>query len=85
MLLWVGAPAEAQVSFAGVTGVVADSADAVIPGASVTITNVDTGIESAVESNESGYYTLISLMPGSYELVVTSDGFSRFVPHQSRA
>ncbi len=79
MLLWVGAPAEAQVSFAGVTGVVADSADAVIPGASVTITNVDTGIESAVESNESGYYTLISLMPGSYELVVTSDGFSRFV------
>ena len=72
-------PAMAQVSLASVTGVVADSAEAVIPGASVVIRNVETGIETAVESNESGYYTLISLVPGTYELEVSSDGFRRFV------
>ena len=77
--LFLGVPAEAQVSLATVTGVVADSAEAVIPGASVAITNVETGIETAVETNESGYYTLLSLIPGTYELAVSSDGFRRFV------
>ena len=79
LLLATGAPLDAQVSLATVTGVVADSAKAVIPGASVTITNVQTGIETAVETNETGYYTLLSLIPGSYELVVSSQGFRRFV------
>ncbi len=74
-----GPPAEAQVSLATVTGVVTDSADAVIPGAQVAITNVETGIEAAVETNESGYFTLLSLVPGTYELEASSDGFRRFV------
>ena len=50
-LLTAGVPAAAQVSLATVTGVVTDSAMAVIPGASVTITNVLTGIESEAETN----------------------------------
>ena len=78
-VLLVGTPAPAQVSLASVTGVVADSAEAVIPGAGVVIKNVDTGIETAGETNESGYYTLLGLLPGSYELEVSSDGFRRFV------
>ncbi len=78
-LLAVGEPAAAQVSLATVTGVVADSAKAVIPGATVTITNVQTGIEAAAETNETGYYTMLSLIPGTYELVVVAEGFRRFV------
>ena len=72
-------PADAQVSLASVTGVVSDSADAVIPGAGVTITNVDTGIVTEAGTNESGYYTILSLVPGTYELAISSEGFRRFV------
>ena len=78
-VLVAGPRADAQVSLASVTGVVADAAEAVIPGASVVIKNVETGIETAAETNEAGYYTLLSLTPGSYELQVSSDGFRRFV------
>ncbi len=79
LVILVALPADAQVSLASVTGVVADSADAVIPGASVTISNVDTGIVTEGETNESGYYTVLSLIPGTYELVIASEGFRRFV------
>ena len=78
-LACLAAPVPAQVSLANVTGSVTDEGEAVIPGASVVIRNVDTGIETKSETNESGYYTLISLQPGPYELEVASDGFRRFV------
>ena len=79
LALALAVPVQAQVSLAGVTGVVTDSADAVIPGANVAIKNVETGIETEVGTNEAGYYTLVSLVPGSYELTVESDGFTRFI------
>lgn len=75
----VAIPADGQVSLASVTGVVADSADAAIPGAGVRITNVETGIVSEAETNEAGFYTLLSLVPGTYELAVAAAGFRRFV------
>lgn len=77
--LGYGGRAAAQVSLASVTGVVSDSAQAVIPGAQVTIQNLETGLETGAGTNEAGYYTLLSLVPGSYELTVESDGFRRFV------
>ncbi len=72
-------PAYGQVSLASVTGVVSDSADAVIPGAGVRLTNVDTGIVTDGETSEAGYYTILSLVPGTYELVIVADGFRRFL------
>ncbi len=71
--------AAAQVNLASVTGVVTDSAEAVIPAAGVAIKNLDTGIESKGETNESGYYTLLSLVPGTYRLEIASEGFRRWV------
>ena len=68
-----------QASLASVTGVVADATGAVIPGVSVEITNVETGIAATAQSNEAGYFTLLSLVPGSYSLEVSSEGFRRFV------
>lgn len=80
LLLQVGvADLIGQASLATVTGVVTDAADAVIPAAMVTITNVQTGVETTAQTNESGHYTLFSLIPGTYELVVTSEGFRRFL------
>lgn len=77
--LLVAATAAAQSNLATVTGVVTDSADAVIPGANIKITNVETGVETEIETNESGYYTAVSLIPGSYELEAFTEGFRRFI------
>ena len=79
LLLVYASPAHGQVALAHVTGVVADSQGLAIPGAQVSILNLGTGIETTAESNESGYYTLVSLNPGDYELTVTSDGFRSYV------
>ena len=79
LLLAYASPAHGQVALAHVTGMVADSQGLAIPAAQVTIRNVGTGIETSAESNEAGYYTLVSLNPGDYELVVTSEGFRSFV------
>ena len=76
--------AHAQVALSNVTGVVIDSQDLAISGAQVTILNTDTGIQNAVETNESGYYTLVSLNPGDYELSVEAAGFRRYVQQNLR-
>ena len=71
--------APAQVNYASITGVVTDSLDAVIPGARVTTLNTGTGIETKVETNEVGYYTVLSLRPGAYEVIVETEGFRQFI------
>lgn len=47
---------------AQVTGRVVDASQAVVPGATVTITNQDTGIERVTSSNENGYFS-VALLP----------------------
>ena len=79
LLLVCGSPANGQVALSHVTGVVADSQGLAIPAAQVAIRNIGTGIETEVESNESGYFTLVSLNPGDYELSVEAEGFRRYV------
>ncbi len=79
LMLGLGVPAAAQSSLATVTGVVTDSANAVIPGAVVTISNIDTGVKTEVQTNATGHYTLVSLVPGSYTLDTQAAGFRRFL------
>ncbi len=73
------AGAVGQSNLATVTGVVTDSADAVIPGAMVSIRNTGTNIERELSTNEVGYYTITNLIPGDYELTAQSDGFTTYV------
>ncbi len=77
-LLFV-AGAAGQSNLATVTGVVTDSADAVIPGAMVSIRNTGTNVERELSTNEVGNYTITNLNPGDYELTVQSDGFTTHV------
>ncbi len=58
-----------------ITGTVRDTTEAVIPGATVKITNQDTGASRSVTTNESGMYTFPALQPGSYTLSVEQQGF----------
>src|SRR5262245_49567067 len=61
---------------AQVTGVVKDSSGAVIPGATVTAKNVDSGFMRSAVSEVSGEYRLVSLPPGPYTVSSELQGFS---------
>src|SRR5581483_11675207 len=65
----------AQAELATVTGVVTDSASAVMPAVKVTIRNTDTDITRTMMTNADGYFTLPELPAGPYELTVEKDGF----------
>jgi hypothetical protein len=62
-------------TFGEVTGRVTDPSGAVIPGASVTLTNVNTNAVRTVVTTEAGAYTLPSVAPGSYRLRAELAGF----------
>src|SRR5499427_4487512 len=62
-------------TFGGVTGRVTDPSGAVIPGASLTLTNVNTNAVRNVVTTEAGAYTFPSVPPGSYRLRTELPGF----------
>ncbi len=61
-----------------ITGVVADPTGALIPGASVTILDEDTGVATDLESNAAGAYNSPPLVLGTYTVRVESDGFKTY-------
>lgn len=60
---------------AQVTGRIADSSGAVLPGAAVTITHIAKGIDRETHSNAEGYYTVPMLEPATYRMTVQISGF----------
>jgi hypothetical protein len=68
----------AQTSGAGaITGLVTDPSQAVVPDASVTITNIDTGIVHNYKTNSAGIYQAPFLSPGHYKVGASSSGFGK--------
>src|SRR5437667_5440324 len=68
-------PAFAQGLFGTITGTVADSSGAVLPGATVTVTNVSTNVAKILTTNQAGVYTAPSLIPGRYKVEASLSGF----------
>lgn len=60
---------------AGIDGLIRDQSQAAIPNASVTVTNLDTGLQRKVTTNESGSYTVPLLPIGRYSVTASKDGF----------
>ena len=54
----------AQTTFATITGSVTDSSGAVVRGAAVTATNVETSVVTKTTTNEDGVYTVSQLREG---------------------
>ena len=76
--LAVAAPA-AQEARGTISGRVLDSSKGVIPGASVTITNVAMGTSVTVTTNDVGFFQVPYLIPGTYRVVAELSGFKKLV------
>ena len=79
LLLSVFAAASAQEFRGSITGKVTDPNGAAIPGATVTIKNVDTNVLTTATTNDEGTYNFPLLQPGKYTLTVTQQGFNTAV------
>src|SRR5215475_12433878 len=60
---------------AQVTGIITDANAAVVAGAQVTLTNVDTGAARKVATNADGYYSIPFVPPGNYRFEVIARSF----------
>ena len=66
-----------QNTYGTLVGRVTDAQDAVIPGAMVTATNQSTNIARSVQTGATGDYSVLNLLPGTYEVSVEMDGFKK--------
>ena len=60
-----------------IEGVISDESGAVLPGVTVTITNLDTGDTRVVVTNESGLYRAPLLSLGKYKVEAELQGFKK--------
>src|SRR5688572_31346694 len=74
-VILVAAQAFAQSTDGRVTGVVRDSSGATVPGATVTVTNDQTGASQTAVSGADGAFSVTGLPAGSYTIQVELRGF----------
>lgn len=79
LFLAVSTLATAQTTFASITGSVTDASGAVVPGVTISATNVETNIKTSARSTEAGNYTIAQLKEGTYTVRAEAAGFSGFV------
>ncbi len=77
-LLLLASAVNAQIESGVITGILKDSAGAVIPQATIEATNVEAGAVYKAVSSETGQYLLSDLPPGLYKLSVRVPGFKQF-------
>jgi carboxypeptidase family protein/TonB-dependent receptor-like protein len=79
-LLALCGPVAAQSTAANgsIEGTITDPSGGVLPGVTVTVTNVDTGAERSVVTNELGLYRAPLLPLGTYRVVAELQGFKKF-------
>lgn len=73
----VGAANEALAQNAQVAGVVKDQTGGVLPGATVTARNLETGLVRTASTDAAGNYRVPALPPGVYSLTVQLQGFNQ--------
>src|ERR1700693_5077663 len=78
-ILTVNRPAWSQESRATVVGRVTDSTGSVIPAASVSFTNLATGVTVKTQTNAEGNYFSSFLIPGTYRIEAEKSGFKSYV------
>ena len=66
---------QASVSTSEIRGQVTDPNDAAVVGATITVTEISKGTTRTVKSDENGFYAILSLQPGIYDMKVEASGF----------
>jgi carboxypeptidase family protein len=69
-------PAGAQVAGATLSGTITDAQGGAIPNAKVSARNVATGVSTQSTTNATGFYAIVNLLPGDYEVNVSAAGFN---------
>ena len=69
--------ATAQETRGAIVGRITDPSGAVIPGASVVVTNAAMGSKVSLTTGADGFYQALLLQPGSYKIEVTAQGFKK--------
>jgi hypothetical protein len=79
-VLWLSAAAVwAQDTRGTIVGKIADPSGALIPGATVTVTNVGMGTKSSMKTGDNGFYQATFLIPGMYQIEAAAQGFKKAV------
>ncbi len=73
------APAFAQLTTGTIQGTVADDTGGMLPGVTITIRNVETGLSRTLVTNDRGRYEAPNLAVGSYEVTASLEGFQTTV------
>ena len=69
--------ASAQVTTGTILGTITDSSGAAVPGAQVTVTEINKGTTKQLATDDTGSYTAPFLLPGHYSVTVEKSGFKR--------
>ncbi len=64
---------------ASIQGTVVDSSGGAVVGATVTVTNPDTGVSKTTVTGDTGFYRVSTLVPGKYTITVEAPGFKKEV------
>ncbi len=75
LMSWLGGTLAAQLTTGTILGTVKDESGAVLPGASIRITNVETGIPRSAVSGSKGEYRVSNIPPGNYRVEAELAGF----------
>ena len=78
-LMIVAFAASASAQEASIIGSVSDETKAVLPGATITAINLETGVPAAAVSDERGQYRLLRLLAGRYKVQAELQGFASIV------
>src|SRR5262249_41705067 len=71
--------ARSQEARGTILGRVTDAQNAVVPGASIQVTNLATGVAVNLKTNEQGNYEALYLLLGSYRVSAEAQGFKKVV------
>src|SRR5436190_17433944 len=77
LFVFIPAALHAQAVKGGLLGNVTDQGGLAVPGATVTITEVNTNIHYDTVTNDSGYYVFSNLKDGTYRVVAELTGFKK--------
>ncbi|MGD9630500.1 MAG: carboxypeptidase regulatory-like domain-containing protein [Pyrinomonadaceae bacterium] len=84
VLAVVSVTALSQAGTSSISGAVRDNNGAVVPGATVTLSNPATGFERTTITNDEGVYTFAAVQPATYRMEITSSGFKKLVNSELR-